>query len=173
MVDELLDLTIRPATAGDARAIAGVHINSLRHAYAGVVNDAHLAGLDVTAYTETWTARIQDTPPRTMILVAEVDGALTGFAMLGPGRDEDAEFGGLEIYFIFLEPDAWGHGVARELMRTVLAEAPDGTTITLWVLDANERARHFYRRHGFMPDGTERLEQIGDESYLEVRYRKK
>ncbi len=172
MVDELLDLTIRPATADDARAIAEVHISSLRHAYAGVVNEAHLLGLDVTAYTDTWAARIRDAQPRTTILVAEVDGALTGFAMLGPSRDEDAELGGLEIYFIFLQPDAWGHGVARELMRTVLAEAPDDTTVTLWVLEANERARHFYRRHGFTPDEIERLEQIGDESYLEVRYRK-
>jgi len=172
MVDELLDLTIRPATAGDARAIAEVHIDSLRHAYAGVVNEAHLAGLDQATYTATWSARIQDDPARTTILVATVDGALTGFAMLGPSRDEDAELGGLQIYFIFLEPDAWGHGVARELMRTVLAEAADGTSVTLWVLEANERARHFYRRHGFVPDGIERLEQIGDESYLEVRYRK-
>ncbi len=172
MVDDLLDLTIRPADVSDARAIGEVHIASLRHAYAGVVDEAHLAGLDLGAYTAGWTERIEARDPRTTILVAEVDGALTGFAMLGPSRDEDAELGSLEIYYIFLQPEFWGHGVARELMRTILAEAPAGSPVTLWVLGANERARHFYRRHGFMPDGVERLEPIGSEEYLEVRYRR-
>jgi len=172
MVDELLDLTIRPAIADDAHAIAEVHIASWRHAYAGVVDEAFLSDLDVERRTDEWAARLAEISHRTMILVAEQEGTVVGFAMLGPSRDEDAELGGQEIYDIYLQPDAWGHGVARELMRTVLSDTPQETPLTLWVLAANERARHFYRRHGFVPDGVERLEPIGEENHLEVRYRR-
>ncbi len=173
MVDELLDLTIRPATIDDARAIAEVHIASLRHAYAGVIDEAYLAGLDAEARAAQWRERLTNPQPRTTILVADEEGTVVGFAMLGPSRDEDAELGGLEIYYIFLLPEAWGHGVARELMRTVLGDLSPSTPVTLWVLAANERARHFYRRHGLAPDGVERLEQHGDQTYLEVRYRRR
>ena len=172
MVDELLDLNIRPATAEDARAIAEVHIASWRHAYAGVVDKDFLAELDVERRTDEWASRLAEASHRTRILVAEQEGTVVGFAMLGPSRDEDAELGGLEIHAIYLQPEAWGRGVARELMRTVLSDTPTETPLTLWVLAANERARHFYRRHGFVPDGVERLEPIGAENHLEVRYRR-
>ena len=49
-------------------------------------------------------------------------------------------------------------------MRTVIAEVGDKTTVTLWVLADNERARHFYRRHGFQADGVDRYDDIGGES---------
>ena len=40
------------------------------------------------------------------------------------------------------------------------------------MLAANERARHFYRRHGFQPDGVERYEDVGGDDLLEMRYRR-
>jgi ribosomal protein S18 acetylase RimI-like enzyme len=44
--------------------------------------------------------------------------------------------------------------------------------VTLWVLADNERARHFYRRHGFQADGVERIDEVGGAELLEVRYRR-
>ena len=75
-----------------------------------------------------------------------------------------------EIYSIYLDPEQWGRGVARELMRTVVAEAGASTRIMLWVLAENERAQHFYRRNGFAPDGVEKLAPVGGAELLEVRY---
>ncbi|WP_372594529.1 N-acetyltransferase family protein [Actinotalea sp.] len=172
MVDDLIDLNIRPARVEDARGIAEAHIAAWRQAYADVVAESYLANLDVEARTAQWAEILENPAPRTRVLVAEEDGAVAGFAMIGPSRDEDAELGGLEIYSIYLQPEAWGHGVARELMRTILAEVPSEVPVTLWVLAANARARHFYRRHGFTPDGVERLDPIGEENHLEVRYRR-
>ncbi|MDO8108170.1 GNAT family N-acetyltransferase [Isoptericola sp. b441] len=170
MQDELPEAVIRPATVDDADAIARVHLTSWREAYADVVDPATLDALDEAARTQTWRETIETR--RGSVLVADLEGEIVGFAHVGASRDEDAERGTHEIYAIFLEPSAWGHGVARELMRSLLADLPEADPVTLWALADNERARHFYRRHGFSPDGVERMETAGESSYLEVRYRR-
>ena len=173
MVEDVAEVKIRPATPEDAESIAQVHIASWREAYAGIVSSEVLAGLDVEQRTEQWRRVIDDAARgEKHVWVAEddEDGHITGFASLGPSRDEDADRPPLEIYTIYLEPHAWGHGVARKLMRTLLEAVPEGSSVTLWVLAANERAQHFYRRNGFVADGIERLEGCGDEQLREVRW---
>jgi GNAT superfamily N-acetyltransferase len=59
---------------------------------------------------------------------------------------------------LYVRPEAWGTGVAGELHdRAVeaLHEAGAGTA-RLWVLQANVRARRFYERRGWTPDGSTR-----------------
>ena len=172
MVEDTLEVLIRSATVDDAARIARVHVASWREAYAGLVPADYLAALDVDRRAEQWAAALADVPRGASVWVAEEAGEVLGFAYLGPSRDEDAERATMEIYSIYLEPAAWGRGVARELMRTVLASLADGTTVTLWTLEGNERASRFYRRHGFQPDGVERLEEIGGEHLTEARYRR-
>lgn len=172
MVEELDEVVIRPATVDDAERIATVHVASLRQAYAGVVAEDYLAGLDVAARTQEWRRRLENPEPETTVWVAQEGDRVVGFASLGPSLDEDAERTTLQIYTIYLEPRSWGQGIARELMRTVLAAVPAGSAVTLWVLEANERAAHFYRRNGFTRDGVERIEEIGGQQFTEVRYRR-
>jgi GNAT superfamily N-acetyltransferase len=140
------DVLIRSATPADAADIARVHIISWRGAYAHVLPADYLDSLDVAERTTRWEG------------------------ILGASRDEDAEEGCLELYAIYLDPEAWGRGVARDLMRTVLADVPPQVRMTLWVLAQNDRAHHFYRRHGFQPDGVERIEDIADVPVTEIRF---
>ncbi len=170
MEDELPEATIRPAVVEDAEAIARVHLASWREAYQAVIPPEQLAAADESERAEQWRETIEGR--HGSVLVADLDGDIVGFAHVGHSRDEDAGFGTHEIYAIYLEPSAWGRGVARELMRSLLGGLPDNAPVTLWALADNERARHFYRRHGFTPDGVERMETAGDSSYLEVRYRR-
>ncbi|WP_182111545.1 MULTISPECIES: GNAT family N-acetyltransferase [unclassified Actinotalea] len=172
MVEDLNEVLVRPATARDADAIAAVHVASLRQAYADVVPAEYLAGLDVAARAATWADRLTTPREGTRTWVAEEEGRVVAFASLGPSLDEDAERTTLQIHYIYLEPGSWGQGIARELMRTLLAEVPDGAAVTLWVPDVNERAAHFYRRNGFARDGVERLEDVGGTQLTEVRYRR-
>ncbi|HEY0217844.1 MAG TPA: GNAT family N-acetyltransferase [Cellulomonas sp.] len=171
MTEQRRDHTVRPAEPSDAAGIATVHVRSWREAYAGIVPDEYLAALDVARRTAGWE---RDLAPQSHIRtwVATVEEEIVGFVALGPARDEDADRRALQIYAIYLDPGMWGQGAARELMRTALAEVPPRTPLTLWVFADNERARHFYRRHGFQPDGTERTEEYGDVALLEVRYRR-
>ncbi len=171
MVEDLTP-TIRPARPDDAPAIAAVHLQSWREAYRDVVSAEYLDSVSEPERTAFWLDALSSPASGRRVVVAELEGHLVGFASWGPSRDEDADRSTQEIYAIYLEPESWGHGVARELMRTVLADVGEGPSVTLWVLAANARARHFYRRHGFTTDGVERMEQLGADSYLEVRYRR-
>ncbi len=165
------DVTIRPATTTDAKAIARVDIASWRGAYSEILSDSYLASLDVTDRARQWTAAVA--APDTTVLVAEDESGTVGFTSVGPSRDEDAEPGDLEIYAIYLHPRAWGSGVARDLMRTVLDGLRSGSVVTLWILEGNDRAQHFYRRHGFQHDGTERIDEIGGLPLTQLRFRKR
>jgi ribosomal protein S18 acetylase RimI-like enzyme len=164
------DVVIRPAAAGDAASIARVHVISWKGAYASVLPAEYLDSLDIDERVTQWQQILAEGKATT--LVAEGDGRLLGFASYGPCRDEDAEDGDLELYAIYLDPESWGLGVARELMRTVLADVPDDVPMSLWVLAQNDRAHHFYRRHGFHPDGVERIDDIADVPVTEVRFRR-
>ena len=175
MTVDLDGVTIRPATPSDAVHIAQVHVTSWQGAYAGLLPDEYLADLDPTTRVRQWESVLgtQGGPTNQgRVLVAEQNGHTLGFASFGLSADEDADPGTHELYAMYLEPDAWGRGVARQLMRTVLAQIPPGATMTLWVLEGNDRAQHFYRRHGFQPDGVERIDEIAGLPLTELRFRR-
>jgi RimJ/RimL family protein N-acetyltransferase len=43
--------------------------------------------------------------------------------------------------------------------------------VTLWVVEANARARRFYERQGFRPDGSTKTARMSGTEAIEVRYR--
>jgi len=173
MSEQRREHTVRPAEPRDADGIARVHVRTWQQAYAGFVPDSFLSALDVERRTEVWR---RDLAPgsRARVWVATTDGDdIVGFVSLGPAQDEDAERHALEIYTLYLDHGMWGSGAARELLRTALEDVPPRVPVSLWVFADNERARHFYRRHGFQPDGTERTRDVDGTELLEVRYRRR
>jgi ribosomal protein S18 acetylase RimI-like enzyme len=112
-------------------------------------------------------------------------GGIVGYACFGPETDvlnepwphpltADGEGGRVaELYALYVRPAWWSTGTGRALMEKVLARsaAAGYESITLWVLRDNQRARRFYERAGFAPDGaTNVLTGLG--GVLEVRYRR-
>jgi ribosomal protein S18 acetylase RimI-like enzyme len=76
-----------------------------------------------------------------------------------------------ELYAIYVSPASWSTGAGRALMEAVLTslKADGYPRVVLWVLAENARARKFYERAGFTPDGaTNILAGLG--GVLEVRY---
>ena len=67
---------------------------------------------------------------------------------------------------------AWGSGAARGLMDVPREWfTQDGyATAMLWVLRSNPRARRFYEREGWRPEGT-RVHTIRDTAVEETLYR--
>lgn len=89
------------------------------------------------------------------VLVAVDDrGELLGMAAAGVTRDPDAP-AAWELYSITTLARIHGSGVADDLLRAVVGDA----AASLWVLRANGRARAFYRRHGFVADGVQRVHE--------------
>jgi ribosomal protein S18 acetylase RimI-like enzyme len=154
---------IRPATPDDAEAVARVHVETWRAAYAHALSPEGLASLSVTQRAELH----RRSPP----VVAEVDGEIVGFVSVGPGTDPDTDG---ELYAIYVLPDHWGSGLGRALMQAGeerLRELGHQHAI-LWVLEDNPRARRFYEAAGWTLDGTRRPIEIFGQPVPEIRYEK-
>lgn len=166
-------VSIREAVIDDAPAIAEVHIASWRWAYRGQLPDETLDALEVAERETRWREAIPD--PSTIVLVAVVNGAIVGFVSTGPADDDDASPGTAELYAIYLEERAAGHGVGRALLE----RAVDGmrtagfSQASLWVLDSNERGRRFYERAGWAWDGKRSSHQVQCSNMPVVRYARK
>ena len=148
--------TLRPAVPADAEAGAAMHAACWREAYGPYADPDRLAErlADTDRWVSAWTKHLIDGPPR---VLAEVDGELVGFSVVGPSRDEDGATP-YELYAIYVRAAHWGSGLGQRLWEAV---RPDGPC-SLWVLEDNERARGFYARNGFRPDGArEHYDDLG------------
>ena len=164
-------VTVRLAGATDADAIGRIQVETWRAAYTGLMPDETIAGFDVEARQRLWHAWFEQPWPGSAVFVAEREGAVVGFANIGPCREEH---GAGELYAIYVQPDSWGTGAGRALIQRVeesLRSAGFGEAI-LWVLEGNERAERFYRAAGWELDGR-KVDQFQGAAVSELRYRKR
>ena len=167
-------LRIRRATVADARAIAEINVAGWQAAYRDIIPDDFLDGMSVAAREVALETRLQpDEGDRAPAWIAERGGAVIGFVSSGPPRDEDVPLPAAEIYAIYVLSDAWRSGAGRALMSTAVDHwlARGATTLTLWVLEANARARGFYEAMGWTPDGRRQEIDFGGFERMEIRYR--
>lgn len=76
---------------------------------------------------------------------------------------------------MYVAPERWSRGVGTVLATTAihLLSEQGCRGVTLWVLEANERARCFYKRLGFaMEPGTRRLFERDGATAPLIRYRR-
>jgi len=166
-------VTVRDAKTEDARTVAEIHVAAWRAAYRELMPADFLASLDVNERADMWAKGIIRGGPA-KLAVAEIDGAVAGFCLYGPTRDELPD-DVAEIYAINVAPERWRMGAGRALCEHALrqAAAREHKTMTLWVVKGNDQARHFYERLGYRPDGAERLNsQLVPIPFNEVRYRR-
>lgn len=148
-------ITVRRAQEADAAGICQVHVDAWRAAYRGIVPDAYLDGLDAAARLPRWTQQLRDeaaNPQTDAHLVALRDGRVVGWARIGPLRDPDAgeRAGCLELWAIYVHPDAWASGVGGALWAAMREVHPG--SFAVWVLRDNARAIRFYESLGFCAD---------------------
>lgn len=162
-------IRVRPAEPADALRIAEVHVRSWQSGYAGILDDAFLADLDIAPRHDRWRRRLAE-PGASSTWVVELDGELVGFAGLGPSRDADLD-GQVwrELMTCYLLPSAWGSGAAGVLVGRAV---PEDENHFLWVLSDNHRAQAFYRKHGFAADGAVRPIELGGREVPELRMRR-
>lgn len=146
-------LTVRPADVRDADAIAVVHVQAWREAYAHLLPAEFLAALDVDARAARWRGIIAE--PDVDVLVATIGEQVVGWASAGPGRGERPR--DRELEGIYVLAGHHGSGAGQALLDAAIGTAP----AFLWVADGNPRAEAFYRRNGFERDGTVKHEPIG------------
>lgn len=168
-------VVVREPEVSDAESIARVHGRAWQAGYAEQIPAERLRRIVETfsGRADQWRTRIAESTVDMLVAAfANAEGAgeaadqhrddgageVVGICTYGEARDADAPSGFGELYMINLDPTAWGTGLADALFSAAavrLAESFDGAY--LWVLSGNHRARRFYRRHGWTPDGTTRI----------------
>jgi ribosomal protein S18 acetylase RimI-like enzyme len=87
-----------------------------------------------------------------------------GFALVAPRPQT------LEVFYLGVDPEAWGSGVGTRLLLSVEDHAREigRETLELWVINDNERAIRVYRRSGWV--GTEEVQRDTSSGRLERRF---
>lgn len=168
-------LVARPAAPADAAAIAAIHLEAWRVAYAHVFGSEALGRLPPPRERElAWRDALTAPAPRAHVGVAGPAGDVpVGFAAWSPSRDADGDpRATAELCALYVLPSAWRGGVGRLLMEGGLARSrADGfARATLWVVEDNARARRFYEAGGWRLEGTRKLEEVLGRRVAEVRY---
>jgi L-amino acid N-acyltransferase YncA len=159
-------ISIRAAVLEDAAAIAHVHVESWRTTYAGIVPDAYLAGLDEILRAQLWQEWLS---AEALVLVAELNGRVVGFAHGGPNR-EPVNTCDAELYSIYLLKDAQKRGIGTALLRAIAAALFERNfkSMAVWVLEQN-RSRSFYEFTGARL-ATSKVIDVGGAKLMEVAY---
>ncbi|MDQ4490203.1 GNAT family N-acetyltransferase [Sinomonas sp. ASV486] len=156
---------IADALPDDAEAILAVKDAGWREAYADLLPAEFLAGgLGAgPERTERWRGFM--TPDAAgRFALARCGGRVVGFAGAGPARDDDAP-APEQLYAVYVLAEMHGTGAGRALVERVLGDRP----ACLWVFEDNPRARAFYAKLGFAPDGARKLDQFGGRFLAEIR----
>jgi ribosomal protein S18 acetylase RimI-like enzyme len=162
-------LEIRAARPTDLHGAALARIASWRTAFTGIVPQDFLDAMAPDAIATSWSASLA--AGRSRLYVAADGERIVGYAGVGPERDGPADAG--ELYALYVHPEAWGTGVGRALTDVAVRDlrAAGCTTISLWVMEANERARGFYRHYGFTQTPDRTLSSLGDLPEVRLRLR--
>ena len=142
---------IRPATYADITRIAEIHVFARRLAYFGIAPDDYLFHENGVCERMTFFAEnLQDN-------FVYDDGIIKGFVTINPSPDEDAaEY--FELQRLYVEPLFQGQGIGAALLQFFeqIAAARAFSKTCLWVLEKNTKARGFYEKLGYFPDGASR-----------------
>ena len=148
------ELTIRQATDADVLPMARVHIISWRETYPGLLPEPMLARLSVSNEAIR-RQRMLDRPRSwgaTVAFVAEQHGSIVGYGTCNEQRSIFLHRRGFtsEVSELYVLKDAQGLGGGSGLMRAMASALVDRghEATSLWVLEQNKSARHFYESMG-------------------------
>ncbi|PYY64447.1 GNAT family N-acetyltransferase [Curtobacterium sp. MCPF17_003] len=141
-------VVIRPAAVDDAESIGRVHAASWRETYGHFVDDPNAnPWFDVDRRIEMWRSNLDQAAFFTAVAVDQT--GILGFAAVQATAEPDA-VRPEELTMLYVLARAHGGGAGQALLDAALGGRP----ASLWVAADNPRARAFYRRNGFAPDGA-------------------
>jgi len=159
-------VTIRPASAGDAAALAAVAAATFPLACPPhTTDDAKAAFIASVLSEERFAAYLAD-DSRRLLIAEDADGAAVGYTMLvlGEPADEDVRSSirirpTAELSKCYVLPGHHGEGVAGRLMAESLRLAQHAGAEGMWlgVNQENARAQRFYGKNGFERVGVKRF----------------
>lgn len=144
------EVRIRPATIEQAHVIADVHLASRRAAIPAIPPPVH-------SDAETRDHFATHVLPTSTVWVAEDSGyGIVGFIAVQDGW----------IAHLYVLPGHTGRGIGEVLLDLAKAMAD---RLDLWTFQANEGARRFYARHGFVE--VDRTDGANEEGAPDIHLR--
>jgi GNAT superfamily N-acetyltransferase len=150
---------VRRAAPADGAEIARIHVEAWRDSYATLLPADYLARMDPRIETARWTRNVSRRADNT--LVADAEGEVVGYAMIGPGRGRTVAPSG-EVYALYVDTDWREHGVGRALVESAfdLFRGRGLQHAVIWCLEGNFAARGFYQHCGGTLIREARLEEV-------------
>jgi GNAT superfamily N-acetyltransferase len=171
-------VSVRPARADDADAIARLQLVTWRTAYRHVLPAAVLDDWDEPAAVAVWrTAVVSPPTPAHGVLVAVDAEVVAGFAAYGPAEPADGEESvpgeaTNEVTALLVEP-RWGRrGHGSRLLAAVadLASTSGVVRLQMWLPEDDAVTAGFLEAAGWAPDGWVRTLDTGSSILRQLRW---
>lgn len=118
---------------------------SWRRTYAPIMGAETTAQLSDASHAPGQLAAELEDDSKMSFVAERSDGTIAGYAMAAiDGR------GDVMLDRLHIEPGEYGTGLAVDLLHAVLAAHAGIPSIALEVIEGNDRAIAFYRKHGFV-----------------------
>lgn len=141
-----LTIDIRKAEPRDAAAVADIHHDAWKGAYAGIIPHKSLTEMISRRGMAWWEIAIRRA---TSVLVIELGGRIVGYATLGPNRSHNLPQQG-EIYELYIHPSYQGIGLGTRLFAAAREQLESYRLngLIVWALEDNTGAVNFYTGAG-------------------------
>jgi ribosomal protein S18 acetylase RimI-like enzyme len=160
------DLSVRAARPGDAESIRAVAERSWHRAHGDILSEETIDRV-IEEWYDIETTRDAIRREAVGYFVAEADEGIVGY--VSGGRSDDPDVATLAA--IYVHPDDWRRAIGTALVERFhdFCRRRGYERVRLRVLAANNRARSFYRHHGYELVGEEATELFGERT-VEAAY---
>ncbi|MGO4595197.1 GNAT family N-acetyltransferase [Leifsonia sp. 2TAF2] len=165
-----MTVTIRPAAAGDAAALAAVAAATFPLACPPHTTEEAKAAFIASVLSEQRFVEYLADASRRLLVAEDSDGSAIGYTMVNLGEPADDDVRAClrarptaELSKCYVLPGHHGEGVAGRLMAESLRVGAEVGAQGMWlgVNEENGRAQRFYGKHGFERVGSKRF-LVGD-----------
>ena len=154
-----MSFTIDVPSLEDAPAIARVHVRGWEVAYGHVLSGEEWFGEPaIQRRTAQWTRWLTPGTPEADAGTFRIgrDEYEVPVGLAASWAPQDAEpVRERELSVLYVVAEWHGSGLGRALVESLLGDAP----ASLWVAEDNARARRFYEKLGFAPDGARQIDE--------------
>ena len=150
-----MSISYRTATVRDAGALAALGTATFVATFGHLYQPCNLEIFLQNHAPDVWAKELAD--PAFAVRIAELDGTMVGYAKLGPPHLPFEPRGvAAELRQLYVLEEMKGQGIAQALIEWVIERARDRRADHLYlsVFTDNHRARRFYEKYGFEPEGT-------------------
>ncbi|WP_350292719.1 GNAT family N-acetyltransferase [uncultured Croceitalea sp.] len=163
-------LVYRNANKNDVESVAKLHAKSWQENYKDSFSQDFLTNKVYEDRIAVWTWRLENPQKNQSVILAEDSGQLVGFICVY--FEHDKNYGTL-LDNLHVNSKSKGKGIGTNLISRIVSDMKTKgltTGLYLWVLDNNISAIKFYENLGGLMIEKVEGSDIGDKSFLKLRY---